>query len=88
MKIDPGNAVSRVWRGGAGTLKPTRSAPGSAMVIVLVLLSVMAALVASNVVTLRRLRVELQLLEARQIRALGERAAALNAQADRTSANR
>ncbi len=42
---------------------------GSALVIILVLLSVMAALILANTTTLRRLRVELQLLEQKQKRA-------------------
>ena len=46
---------------------------GSALVIVLVLLSVMAALVVSNVTTLRRLKVELQLLEQKQQQSLAQR---------------
>jgi hypothetical protein len=41
---------------------------GSALLIVLILLSVMAALLVSNAVVLRRLKVELQLLEEKQQR--------------------
>jgi len=48
----------------------SRSQQGSAVVILLVLLSVMAALLVSNAVTLRRLKVELQMLEQKQNRAL------------------
>ena len=43
---------------------------GSALLIVLILLSVMGTLVVSNTVALRRLNVELQLLEKKQNRAL------------------
>jgi hypothetical protein len=39
---------------------------GSALIIVLILLSLMAALMVSNAVSLRRLRVELQLLDQKQ----------------------
>ena len=46
---------------------------GSAVLIVLILLSVMAVLVASNTVVLRRLKVELQLLDQKQTRAVQER---------------
>jgi len=48
--------------------KPPRSA--SALVIVLVLLSVIGALVMSNTVALRRLKLELQRLEEKQKRAI------------------
>jgi hypothetical protein len=54
-------------------LQSLSSRAGSALVIVLVLLSVAAALVVSNTVVLRRLKVELQLLEQRQNRALQAR---------------
>ena len=47
-----------------------RSQAGSALLIVLILLSVMATLVVSNTVALRRLNVELQMLEKKQNRAL------------------
>ena len=49
---------------------------GSALLIVLILLSVMGTLVASNSVTLRRLKVELQLLEQTQNRATQARSLA------------
>ena len=47
---------------------------GSAVLIVLILLSVMAVLLASNTANLRRLNVELQLLEQKQKQALEGRA--------------
>jgi type II secretory pathway component PulK len=50
---------------------------GSALVIILVLLSVMAALILANTTTLRRLRVELQLLEQKQKRAFEKPAVAV-----------
>jgi hypothetical protein len=53
------------------SVRPRRA--GSAVLIVLILLSVMGALVVSNTVALRRLKIELQLLEQKQIRALQER---------------
>ncbi len=53
---------------------------GSALVIILVLLSVMAALLVSNSVVLRRLRVELQLLEQKQKQGLENRTVVLKPQ--------
>jgi uncharacterized membrane protein YwzB len=50
-----------------------RGHAGSALLIVLILLSVMGTLVVSNTVALRRLNVELQLLEKKQNRALQAR---------------
>jgi hypothetical protein len=50
---------------------------GSALVIILVLLSVMAALILANITTLHRLKVELQLVEQKQKRAFETPAAAL-----------
>jgi hypothetical protein len=58
------------------TLDPTlsRRRRGSAVMIVLILLSVMGVLLLSNTVTLRRLKVELQLLEQKQKHAWEQRA--------------
>ena len=50
-----------------------RRAAGSALLIVLILLGIMGTLVVSNSVTLRRLKVELQLLEQKQNRAVQAR---------------
>jgi len=49
---------------------PRRSERGSAVLIVITLLSLMAALMVSNTVALRRLKVGLQLLEQKQQRQL------------------
>jgi hypothetical protein len=50
-----------------------RQISGSALVIVLILLSLMATLMVSNAVALRRLKLELQLLEEKQKRVLEKR---------------
>jgi len=55
-----GSRVSRRRRG------------GSAIVIILILLSLMATLMVTNTVVLRRLKVELQLLETKQNKRLSE----------------
>lgn len=52
-------------RGAENRFRPTRRA-GSALIIVLILLSLMAAMMVSNAVTLRRLKVELQRIEQKQ----------------------
>ena len=51
-----------------GSLTRGSAQRGSAVLIVLILLSIMAVLVVSNSVTLRQLKVELQLLEQKQER--------------------
>ena len=68
------HCTARLHEPRAPGIRDQRRQSGSAMVIVLILLAVMAALVLSNAVVLRQLQTELQLLEQKQNQRLQLRA--------------
>ena len=66
--------IALARRAQRGVARVMASQRGSALLIVIVLLSLIGTLVVSNSVVLRRFKVELQLLEQKQQRALAQRA--------------